>query len=284
MEPRVLPLLFFFSIWCGYLLYTGKNRLRAVASLPLSRIRSAAQGYVELIGRVRQLDDGWLVSPLQGRRCVYYRLEVRKRAGSEESHERTEKLQVPAFILDDGTGHCIVEPEGADYAHLRWSPTRYALTDDPGSATSWRWYFLFRCYHFREQVIGLDESIYALGEFSTQSGPTRSQLLTEALRTLKDDQAALRERFDRNGDGIISADEWAEARAVTDQEVSQALLREAGAEGPLPVLRKPRQSHQHFIISSEVDEARLVSSLRRRVWFGWAGLVLSLAILLFVHR
>src|SRR5687768_16103865 len=52
------------------------RRLLAMSGTPTSRIASAAQGYVELLGRGRNLPEFKVVSPLNQLPCVWYRYIV----------------------------------------------------------------------------------------------------------------------------------------------------------------------------------------------------------------
>jgi len=105
----------------GWFAFRWLHIARMVEDTPTSRIRSAAQGYVELAGRCRALDGTENIAPLTQRPCVWWRYHVQRRTGSGSSSNRRTKWQKVSsgrseqpFLLSDGTGDCIVQPAGAD--------------------------------------------------------------------------------------------------------------------------------------------------------------------------
>ena len=96
-------------------LFRSLMRMRLIADTPVSLIRSAPQGYVELQGITRMMEGQPIISPLSGERCVWYRYTVEEKTDSKNEWKTIERKQSTAiFHLDDGTGRCIVDPEGAE--------------------------------------------------------------------------------------------------------------------------------------------------------------------------
>ncbi|MHB1054034.1 MAG: hypothetical protein ACYCZT_13365 [Thiobacillus sp.] len=62
------------SFWAWY---ANLKRCRTVADTPTSRIASAPQGYIEIVGRGKQPPGVSLVSPLTGLPCQWYRFPER---------------------------------------------------------------------------------------------------------------------------------------------------------------------------------------------------------------
>ena len=91
----------------------ASRRYHLIVDTPTSRIASAAQGYVELQGYC-QLHPG---SPPLGFRsgppCVWYRYNVR-RVGDSSSRLLDRGQSDETFLLDDGSGQCIVDPNQID--------------------------------------------------------------------------------------------------------------------------------------------------------------------------
>ena len=58
---------------------------RMIEDTPTSRIRSAAQGYVELGGRCRALDGTQNLAPLTQRPCVWWRCRIQQTVESGPS-------------------------------------------------------------------------------------------------------------------------------------------------------------------------------------------------------
>jgi len=236
--------------WFGNL-----RRYRLIADHPTSRIASAPQGYVELSGRGSAAAGFGLVAPLSGMPCVWFRFVLERRQGdkwvTDDSGESTDMIQ-----LDDGTGRCLLDPEGAE-VHAG----RYRLWGD-GSTRKKEW------------LIEPDAPLYAIGEHRTLGGAdteldVRSDL-ARVLNAWKTDQAELRERFDRNGDGQIDAAEWREAQRLARSQVEAEHLEIRNRDG---VHRMgPPQDGRPYLIAS-LPPAKLASRYRGWSWFHLIGLM-----------
>ena len=108
---------------------------RLIEDTPTSRVRSAAQGYVELAGRGEPLDGTKNLAPLTQRPCIWWRYKISKR--KRTSNKGSDAWQTVAsgtsglpFLLDDGSGHCIVKPDGAEIVPTE-STTWYGDTPWP---------------------------------------------------------------------------------------------------------------------------------------------------------
>lgn len=90
------------------------RRLQLIRNTPTSRVRSLAMGAVELYGEVVERDDV-LKSPFSGEDCVMYKYKIEeyRRSGDDYDWVTVDagRSGVP-FLLDDGTGRVIVDPEG----------------------------------------------------------------------------------------------------------------------------------------------------------------------------
>ncbi len=102
----------------------GRLRLsRLFRDLATSRVRSAAQGLVEIRGRAGASPLGPLLSPFSHTPCCWYRA-----AGGCADDAAVERESVAPFVVDDGTGQCLVWPAGAEISAAR---ARVWRTDDP---------------------------------------------------------------------------------------------------------------------------------------------------------
>ncbi len=93
------------------------RRARLIEDTPTSKVRSAAQGYLELHGTGRNMEGEPLVAPLTGTPCTWYSYKIeRKVLAGKGSRWRTVKSETSTspFLLVDETGHCIVNPRGAE--------------------------------------------------------------------------------------------------------------------------------------------------------------------------
>jgi len=66
----------------GWLAFRSLHIARLIEDTPTSRIRSAAQGYVELAGRCRPLDGTQNLAPLTQRPCVWWSYRIQQKAES----------------------------------------------------------------------------------------------------------------------------------------------------------------------------------------------------------
>jgi len=114
-----------FLIWCIlgicagiYLFFQGfrlLQRRHLILDTPVSKIRSASMGLVELSGLA--VGPYTMISPVTARPCYCYRTFVWewKQSGKNKRWVKVaaECMHVP-FFLDDNTGQVMVDPRGAD--------------------------------------------------------------------------------------------------------------------------------------------------------------------------
>lgn len=226
------------------------KRRRAITDTPTSRIASAAQGYVELLGGGKPLDHPPLLSHLTALPCLWYRYEVQERKDNDkwETIDRGES-DVP-FIIDDGSGRCVVDVEGAEII------TRHKETWTAGRYRNTEWKLL------------IGDSIYALGEFRTLGGGSveldASQDMNALLAEWKKDKAGLLKRFDLDGDGEIDVREWGLARQAARREVAK-MHKEARNDPDVHTLACPRNG-RHYLLSN-IDPNKLAR--RYLLWSGF---------------
>lgn len=101
-----------------YLFWSGFRKLRfkrMILNTPLSRIRGASIGLVEVNGT--PTGPSILTAPVTGDPCFYYRVQAWQWTQSGDKHAwksvLEESLYVP-FFLEDSTGRVLVDPQGAD--------------------------------------------------------------------------------------------------------------------------------------------------------------------------
>jgi hypothetical protein len=262
----------------GWFAFRWLHIARMVEDTPTSRIRSAAQGYVELAGRCRALDGTENLAPLTQRPCVWWRYRVQRRTGSTSSSNRRAKWQNVSsgrseqpFLLGDGTGDCIVQPSGAEiltgesttwYGDTPW-PTQVPGQQRLSSGEQEYRYFEERIYEH--------EHVYVLGQFRTHTSTGQRNLQAEVTALLaewKQDQAGLAERFDRDGDGHVSLEEWEHAREQARHAVVQRHLDQP-TQPALHVLGRP-EGRRLFLIAA-FPETALARRYRRRAIVAFLG-------------
>lgn len=199
---------------------------RRSEDLATTRVRSAAQGYVELFGMTRPPDGGALKAPLSGRSCVWWQYSISERV-NEESFQQVRESSQP-FYVEDATGRCLVYPHDAELTPSEtktWQSNKSAAFEDAMGALEAQYQTpRFFC---SESILLPNVRLYVLGEFQTvRKAPHTLDRMRERLAAWLRDQRK-RAVLDVNRDGSIDAREMEAARRA-------ALLdarREVGTEG-----------------------------------------------------
>lgn len=244
------------------------HRARLMENMPTARLRSAAQGYVELEGNARVMDGPPIIAPLTRTRCVWWRFRIEKKV---QSGKNTKWVTVSSgtsddcFELDDGTGRCVVDPEGAKVipAHRhRW----YGSSERPDVPPHLGTGFLragFSRYRYTEERLHDAEPVYALGAFRTQTGAPDAfdeQLdLRDLLAKWKSDKKMMA-LFDANKDGNVDQKEWEAARRVALKKVRDEHVQRAVETPDLNILARPRDGRPYIL--SGVPQAKLIRRFR----------------------
>lgn len=231
------------------------HRRRSITDTPTSRIATAAQGFVELQGRGRLFGEQPLLSPLTGLPCLWYRFTIEERNNDNKWRTVQTGVSDVSFILDDGSGEALVDPEGAEVITRH----RERWMRDNRRYTEWK-------------LIAGDE-IYVLGNFRTINGHSEalsaSRETGDLLATWKTDQPTLLKRFDLDGDGQINMREWALARAAAQREI-RVRHQEIRARADTHLVDRPRG--RPYLLAN-IDPTRLA---RRYLW--WAATHVGVAL------
>ena len=261
------------------------QQARMMEDMPTSKIRSAAQGFVELSGIQHPLEGTPLSAPLTGSACTWWDYKIEKR---ESTSTRSSKGQdstswttvekdtsVGFFHLKDETGEILVNPMGADVT-TSLQRVWYGDARRPHGDSSSRFGASLKGrYRYTERIMRPGELIYALGHFETWSNvpgrKERSKKRSEILAGWKNDAEELVRRFDADGDGRVDGDEWEKAREAAHALVEEQVT-EAAMKPDVDVLMKPEEDHP-FILSTK-SQGELTKVYR---WKALGGLVLFLA-------
>ena len=265
----------------------AKNR--TIEDTPTSRIRSAAQGYVELSGRGTMPPNAENKGPLTGIPCTWwrYKIEERSRSGRSRSWStiQSDTSEAP-FLLDDGTGQCLVNPRGAEVfpgaTDVWYGPSEWPDVRIPNGTGIFGW-LVDACmtdkYRYTEHRLQSNEHVCALGAFRSVGGASvenPDDAVAELLHQWKHDQGTLLARFDRDHDGSLNSAEWEQARAAARKQVLEGRAAE-----PLPpsvnVLGDPADGRAFLLAVS--DGETLAQRFRRRALAGVGGFVGSTAAL-----
>jgi len=231
------------------------RRARAVGDTPTSRVASAPQGYVELCGQVRAHPGYDRVSPVSALPCVWYRYKIEEKSG-RDWNTVDHGVSSDTFLLDDGSGQVIVDP---DFAEVMTTRHRKWTQDDR---------------RYNEWLLTPGDRIYAIGQFTTVGGASSSLDVEGDVGSLlsewKTNQAELKRRFDLDGDGKVDLKEWELARHAARREVLKHHTEIRSQPGS-NLLRKPADGR--LFLLSNLDSEKLA-----RRYVIWTALQLGIAI------
>lgn len=233
--------------------FRSLKRARFIEDTPTSRIRSAAQGYVELHGSGRSMEGQPIIGPLTERPCTWwsYQIERYERSG-KNSHWRTIRKGVSDgfFEIVDDTGHCLIDPDGAEVTASRrdvWKGGSEWPSKGPDEEIG---FFSSKRYRYTEERMHDGDPLYALGYFHTSGGGhefDRDGALRETLAEWKRDREALMARFDTDGDGELDLEEWERARAAAAEEVRERYAEQLAAAGVDVLCADPDGSRPYLL-------------------------------------
>lgn len=229
------------------------RRNRAIADTPTSSVASAAQGYVELFGKAINKPEFYATGKKGSVPCVWYRYVTYRRSDDGKWHEIARGVSDTIFALDDGSGRCMIDPEGAEVisSHRNtWHEGDYK--------------------HVEEQIFASDD-VYVLGEFSTLGGANAPLNQKEDVMALlsdwKKNRAQMLERFDLNKDGEIDQKEWELARRAAQREIEKQ-HRELRQQPGVHIMRAPTSGQIYLLSNLSPQQLK-----NRYVRWGWVHLV-----------
>lgn len=237
-----------------YAWYLNLGRYSVVADTPTSRISSAPQGYVEIVGKGVHPPGNRLISPNSGLPCLWYHYIIEEKTG-KKWRRVDEGLSTEPFAIDDGTGTALIDPGEAEII------TSHKQVTSRGQ------------YRHTEWNLIVGETLYVLGEHVTVSGANTvldfRQDISRLLSEWKGDRPALMKRFDLNGDSSISLAEWELARDAAHKQIRhehhENLLKHGTHQ-----LKKP--AGRLYLIANRTPEA-MASRYR---WWAWVHFGLAI--------
>lgn len=265
------PLSFYFG-------FRSWRLARLIDDTPMSRIRSAAQGYVELGGKTRLSEGQANLAPLSHRACAWWRYSIDKRTDDEHKWETINSAtSIVPFAIEDETGTCLVGPTGADvrpgnsrtwYGDAAWPS---AIGEGGGN------------YRYTEHLIFFDQYVSVIGEFRTLGGVADNDITSEVMKTLADwkqDQPTLLQRFDTNRDGILSQSEWEQARQAARAQIEQRAVHGVALRANIVV--QPQDSRPFLVAACDLRKlARRNRWLAALLLVGFVAATTALAVLVF---
>ncbi|MDH5357396.1 MAG: E3 ubiquitin ligase family protein [Gammaproteobacteria bacterium] len=265
-----VTLMIFLCLMAFYRMIRWHQHARTIENMPTAKIRSAAQGYVEVIGQTKLMDGPVITSPLTGKNCVWYRYKIEEKVrhynarGKSHTHWQVVKKEISEelFLLEDDTGRCVVDPDGADVitTHKRsW----YSRLDNPPK-------------RYTEELILVNEPLYAIGLFKTVAeveGHKIREHVSHLLREWKREPQQLLEQYDSNRDGQLDTDEWEKTRQSAEQQVKQEHGQREKLQ-QLHILKRSPHNDQAFTLSN-ISEKKLIQQYRVRALLALMGFFIS---------
>ncbi len=262
-----------------YFAFHFLRRARIIEDTPTASIRSAHQGYVELAGTARQMDGEPILAPLTKQPCCWYSYKVERR-GDKSWQLLDQGISDHLFHIDDRTGQCIIDPEGAKVTSRHkdvWHGASSSPIPNINNKLPSNWKLLLKLgqpahsgslganYRYTETRIHDGDQLYAIGLFKTLDEvdhiQQRSEITRELLREWKQDKSSLLFEFDRNRDGKIDQQEWDRVRQKAENQAiieHQELIR-----GSILHTLSDTGSRSHPFLLSTLEEFDLVRRFRR---------------------
>lgn len=255
---------------CLYFFVRFLRTARLIHDTPTSKIRSAAQGFVELEGMADEIKST-IEAPLTGRECVWYRFNIQRKekSGKNTTWRTIQSGEHPGPILiRDTTGECFINLHRASiYPAIKTS--WYGMSRYPSKLSVERMDSLlqFGDYRYQEEIISKNSPLYAMGGFKTVrqiDQHEHSSVVKNIISDWKQDYQSLLTKFDKNGDGTLDEKEWKLVRLAAQleaEDIRKAML----AEPDLHTLEK--QGSYPLIVAAD-DQKGLA---RRFFWYALAG-------------
>lgn len=218
----------------AFLMWLESYRVKSqILNVPTSRVSSAVQGYVELHGKVEYVPGCTLKGALTNAPCVWYAYIIIEGSGKRARTVERGDFGTP-FLLRDGTGDCLVDPNAAHMLgdrHDKWVK---------GDRT------------YAEWSIRVGDPIYVIGRFSSDAlhadGGLGKETMVKLRAWLRDPKAFFK-RFDANRDGRIAPEELAEARNAAQREAAQYY----SAQGGMHTMTDPGDGRPFIVANTAHD-------------------------------
>jgi len=271
-------------IFLIYFAFVAFKRFRFMDGTATSKIRSAAQGQVELKGLAEFMQNDTIYSPFSGSRCVWYHCSIDKKKQSGKRSTWTnisDEFSSQMFRLEDDTGECYVDPDDAHVipeSELTWYVHSTDSRTQPPRKTSLLSLNL-GSYRFCERLIRPATPLYALGWFRTQYNYPSDEFISNQVEDLVK-QWKLRpgrylQEYDLDQNGKIQKKEWKAVRTAARKQVLAKINNEKNEHH---ILTKPTEKSLPYILSA-IDEDQLVARKKLKAYVSIAAACLLFGVL-----
>ncbi len=228
------------------------RRARIIEDTPTSKVRSAAQGYVELAGRGDLMEGEPIIAPLTTTPCTWYRYKVEK-VNDRHSRVVSSGTSEELFVLVGSTGRCVIDPDGAAVTCKTkkvWYESSYpSRRNGQGGGFFGR---LGGRYRYTEERMHPGEDLYAIGMFMSVGGGAESfntdAEVREVLQLWKKNPAALLKHFDADGNRELDMQEWEAVRKAAYLRVRKEQSKRS-VQPPTHIMKKPQHDNRPFLLS-----------------------------------
>lgn len=262
--------------WC----FRRLSQARHLLDTPTSKIRSAAQGYVEFYGVLQAREGVEIIAPLTGKPCLWWRYRIEEYV-SDDKKKRWHALESGVsdgwMQISDGTGECLINPQGAEVRPLTHEVWKGSLRHPRGPAKTGFMGFLSagKTYRYSEERLHSGQPLYAIGEFRSSGGGRQGLDLSArqaaVIREWKSDFKGLLQRYDTDGNGQLDEQEWSRVRLAAQLE-AQDQHRQDSVKPDQHHMAKPRESQPFLLSCAGEDELA-----RHFYWQAAGGAALCIA-------
>lgn len=247
-------------VYLLYYCYSAFRSFRFADGTATSKIRSAAQGFVELKGLGEWLSGDSIASPFSNSRCVWYHctIEKRQKSGKRSSWSNiSDECSDTLFRLVDDTGWCIIDPDQAQVipeTDITWYGHNTDYRSKPPTRARWL-NFSMGNYRFRERLIRPATALYALGVFSSfQNSPTDEHIagqVEDLVKQWKLQPQRYLAQYDFDKNGAIQKQEWKAIRSAARKQVLEKMNSQSSEHH---LLSAPKDQSRPFILSTTAEK------------------------------
>lgn len=249
----IYSLFFITCLVSAYFGFRYFKLIRFLGSVPKAKIRSAHQGYVEIIGRAKPIVAVPQYAPDTDIRCVWFEAEYVEDGG--DANQLIHDCSKESFLVDDGTGFCRIDPLEISIETKSYRSHSSGNSSRTPGLLSVKW-------------IAVNQKVHVYGDFDTlyfDYDKNKKDMVMKKISALKGNRKSL-SQYDTNDDGIIDGTEWQAALDAINREVDNRLdedQRERKDKAQIHVMRPPADKSHPYLVSSRSQ----LAVIQRYKWY-----------------